>query len=89
MVFTIIKIDVIEFLIGEVKKLDDLDPRLPEEEHRALPVDDLVPFPLDAEHPKRTVQLGSRLWPKIRKELEVFIREHKRACLVTRGHARH
>ncbi|GMN58076.1 hypothetical protein TIFTF001_027173 [Ficus carica] len=40
---------------SEVKKLDDLDLRLQEEEHCALQVEDLVPFPLDAEHLERTL----------------------------------
>ena len=48
-----------------VKRLSDLDPRLPDEEVRALPVEDLVPYQLDPEHPERTVQLGSRLSPRL------------------------
>ncbi|GMN59308.1 hypothetical protein TIFTF001_028405 [Ficus carica] len=38
---------------GEVRRLSDLDPRMPEEEVRAQPVEDLVPYQLDNEHPER------------------------------------
>ncbi|GMN61366.1 hypothetical protein TIFTF001_030447 [Ficus carica] len=54
-VATILAVDEAGILSGEVKPLADLDPRMPEEEIRALPVEDLIPFQLDPERPERTV----------------------------------
>ncbi|GMN65243.1 hypothetical protein TIFTF001_034317 [Ficus carica] len=48
-VATILAVDEAGVLSGEVKPLADLDPRMPEEEIRALPVEDLIPFQLDPE----------------------------------------
>lgn len=67
---TIFKIDEVDTPDGEIKPLSDLDPRMPEEEIRAHPVEDLVPYQLDPEYPDRTVLLGSKLRPNLRKELE-------------------
>ncbi|GMN54123.1 hypothetical protein TIFTF001_023250 [Ficus carica] len=53
-VATILAVDEAGVLSGEIKPLADLDPRMPEEEIRALPVEDLIPFQLDPERPERT-----------------------------------
>ncbi|GMN67536.1 hypothetical protein TIFTF001_036596 [Ficus carica] len=53
-VATILAVDEAGVLSGEVKHLADLDPRMPEEEIRALPLEDLIPFQLDLERPERT-----------------------------------
>ncbi|GMN72562.1 hypothetical protein TIFTF001_056023, partial [Ficus carica] len=53
-VATILKIDEADVPNEEIKPLSDLDPRLPDEEVRAYPVEDLVPYQLDPEHPERT-----------------------------------
>ncbi|GMN58482.1 hypothetical protein TIFTF001_027585 [Ficus carica] len=53
-VATILVVDEAGAPSGEVKPLADLDPRIPEEEIRALPVEDLIPFQLDPERPERT-----------------------------------
>ena len=58
-VATVFTVDEVEAPSGEVTRLSDLDPRIPEEEIRAHPVEDLVPYQLDPEHPERTVMLGS------------------------------
>ena len=74
---TVFTVDEIDAFGGEVKRLSELDPRIPEEEIRAHPVEDLVPYQLDPEHPKRTVMLGSKLKPGIRAKLERFLQDHK------------
>ncbi|GMN66603.1 hypothetical protein TIFTF001_035665 [Ficus carica] len=53
-VATILAVDEAGVLSGEVKPLADLDLRMPEEEIRALPVEDLIPFQLDPKRPERT-----------------------------------
>ena len=60
---TIFTVDEIEVPGGEVKRLSDLDSQIPEEDIRAHPVEDLVPYQLDPEHPYRTIMLGSKLNP--------------------------
>ncbi|GMN54095.1 hypothetical protein TIFTF001_023222 [Ficus carica] len=50
-VATIFKVDEVDTPNGEIKRLSDLDPRIPEEEIRAHPIKDLVPYQLDPEHP--------------------------------------
>ena len=57
--------------------MSDLDPRIPEEEVQAHPVEDLVPYHLDPEHLERTVMLGSKLVPGTQAEIEQTLREHK------------
>ena len=74
---TIFKVDKIDTPDDEIKRLSDLDPRIPEEEVRAHPVEDLVPYQLDPEHPERAVMLGTKLNLDIRAELEHFLRDHK------------
>ena len=73
----VFKVDEIERSSAKVKPLSDLDPRMPKEETRGQPVEDLVPFGLDPEHPERTVLLGSRLRPELRGEIEQFLREYR------------
>ncbi|GMN22562.1 hypothetical protein TIFTF001_040286 [Ficus carica] len=53
-VTTIFKIDEIETPNSKINPLSDLDPRVSEEEIRAQPVEDLVPFHLDHEYPNRS-----------------------------------
>ncbi|GMN53228.1 hypothetical protein TIFTF001_022360 [Ficus carica] len=60
-VATILVVDEAGAPSGEVKPLADLDPRIPEEEIRALPVEDLIPFQLDPERPERTHQRVTRI----------------------------
>lgn len=76
-VAVIFMVDEIEAPSGKVMRLSDLDPRIPEEEIRAHPVEDLVPYQLDSKHPERMVMLGSRLIQGTRAALEGFLREHK------------
>ena len=76
-VTTIFKVDEIETLDSEIKRLSDLDPRIPEEEIRAHPDEDLILYQLDPEHPERIVLLDSKFNPDIRAELEHFLQDHK------------
>ncbi|GMN59472.1 hypothetical protein TIFTF001_028562 [Ficus carica] len=55
-VATILAVDEAGAPSGEVKPLADLDPRISEEEIRALPVEDLISFQLEPERPERTHQ---------------------------------
>ena len=50
-VATIFTVDEIDAPDREARHLSDLDPRIPEEEVRAHPVEDLVPYQFDLEHP--------------------------------------
>ncbi|GMN52407.1 hypothetical protein TIFTF001_021552 [Ficus carica] len=53
-VATVFTVDEAEAPSGDVARLSDLDPRIPEEEIRAHPVEDLLPYNLDPERPERT-----------------------------------
>ena len=64
-VTTIFKINKINPHNGEVKPLSDLDPRMSEEEIRAQPVEDLVPYHLNHEYLNRAVLLGLKLRSEI------------------------
>ena len=76
-VVTIFMVDEINALNGEIMRLSNLDPRIPEEEIRAQPVEDLVSYQLDPEHPERTMMLGSKLNPDVRAKLERFLQNYK------------
>ena len=72
----IFTVDEIEVPGGQVKCLSYLDPRIPEEEIQTHPVEDLVPYQLEPEHPNKTVMFGLKLNLDTRAELELFLREH-------------
>ena len=70
-------VDEIDIPDGKIKALSDLDPRMPEEEVRTDPGEDLVLYQLDPRYPEREVMLGSQLRVDIRAELEQFLREYR------------
>ena len=74
---TIFNIDKVDASNGEIKHQSDIDLWIPEEEVRAHPVEDLVPYQLDTGHLERTVMLESKLCPDVRAELKQFLQEHR------------
>ena len=69
----IFKINEIDTPNGEIKPLSGLDPSISEEETRAQPIEELVPYHLGLKYPDMIVLLRSKLRLKIRVKLEQFI----------------